>query len=60
VPHTKPLSACEWISSSTRNRAQMNASVVGKHNAAYFFRDFTFSTNTFKPNPDSELELWTL
>jgi hypothetical protein len=38
----------------------MNASVVGKHNAAYFFRDFTFSTNTFKPNPDSELELWTL
>ncbi len=32
-------------------------SAVGKLNAAYFFREFTFSTNTFKPNPASELEL---
>jgi hypothetical protein len=31
--------------------------VVGKLNATYFFREFTFSTNTFKPNPASELEL---
>src|SRR5262249_32028549 len=26
-------------------------------NAAYFFREFTFSKNTFKPNPKDELEL---
>jgi hypothetical protein len=32
-------------------------SAVGKLNAAYFFREFTFSTNTFKPSPASELEL---
>lgn len=32
-------------------------SAVGKLNAAYFFREFTFSTNTFKPNPASELQL---
>jgi hypothetical protein len=32
-------------------------SAVGKLNAAYFFREFTFSTNTFKPNPAKELEL---
>jgi hypothetical protein len=30
---------------------------VGKLNAAYFFREFTFSTNKFKPNPASELQL---
>jgi len=32
-------------------------SAVGKLNAAYFFREFTFSTNTFKPNPANEFEL---
>ena len=30
---------------------------VGQLNAAYFFREFTFSTNTFKPTPNSQLEL---
>ncbi len=38
----------------------MNESVVGKLNGAYFSPEFTFSTNTFKPNPASELELGTL
>jgi len=30
---------------------------IGELNAAYFFREFTFSSNTFKPNPTAELEL---
>jgi hypothetical protein len=30
---------------------------VGRLNALYFFNEFTFSTNTFKPNPADELEL---
>ena len=30
---------------------------VGQLNAAYFFREFTFSSNTFKPDPNAELEL---
>jgi hypothetical protein len=30
---------------------------VGQVNATYFFREFTFSTNTFRPNPKAELEL---
>lgn len=30
---------------------------VGQLNASYFFQEFTFSKNTFKPNPNSELEL---
>jgi hypothetical protein len=30
---------------------------VGQLNASYFFREFTFSTNTFKPNPARQLEL---
>jgi hypothetical protein len=30
---------------------------VGRLNADYFFREFAFSTNTFKPDPRSELEL---
>jgi len=30
---------------------------VGKLNTAHFFREFTFSTNTFKPNPARQLEL---
>jgi hypothetical protein len=32
-------------------------SAVGRLNEAYFFREFTFSTNTFKPHPAKELEL---
>jgi hypothetical protein len=31
--------------------------VLGKLNADYFFREFTFSSNTFKPSPTEELEL---
>jgi hypothetical protein len=30
---------------------------VGHLNTAYFFREFTFSSNTFKPDPKAELEL---
>jgi hypothetical protein len=30
---------------------------VGELNAAYFFREFSFSSNTFKPDPKAELEL---
>ena len=30
---------------------------LGKLNADYFFREFTFSSNKFKPNPNEELEL---
>lgn len=30
---------------------------VGQLNADYFFREFTFSSNTFKPSPNAELEL---
>jgi hypothetical protein len=30
---------------------------VGHLNSDYFFREFTFSSNTFKPNPSAELEL---
>jgi hypothetical protein len=30
---------------------------VGKLNSDYFFREFTFSSNTFKPTPNAELEL---
>jgi hypothetical protein len=30
---------------------------VGQLNSDYFFREFTFSSNTFKPNPNTELEL---
>lgn len=30
---------------------------VGHLNSDYFFREFTFSSNTFKPNPNAELEL---
>src|SRR5260370_33152611 len=30
---------------------------VGQLNADYFFREFTFSSNTFKPTPNAELEL---
>jgi hypothetical protein len=32
-------------------------SAVGELNTSYFFREFTFSTNTFKPDPAKELEL---
>jgi hypothetical protein len=30
---------------------------IGQVNAGYFFREFTFSTNTFKPGPNAQLEL---
>lgn len=30
---------------------------IGRINASYFFREFTFSSNTFKPDPKKELEL---
>jgi hypothetical protein len=30
---------------------------VGQLNSNYFFREFTFSSNTFKPSPDNEIEL---
>jgi hypothetical protein len=30
---------------------------IGHLNSDYFFREFTFSSNTFKPHPNAELEL---
>ena len=30
---------------------------LGKLNADYFFREFTFSSNTFNPEPTKKLEL---
>ena len=39
------------------SRAVDFETALGQINEAYFFREFTFSTNTFSPGPSAEMEL---
>src|SRR5260370_14973930 len=44
--------------SSSNQRVDMKfEDALGKLNESYFFREFTFSTNTFKPDKRTELEV---